>query len=366
MNSEEINDKRLINEFQGMSFSKFKKSDSIKQFVKSVNNGSIEEACYWSAELICAGHFIDLWDSIFLIVSDYIHLGNPKLPIYISLRMDNFKELVHNGYVENFLALRNNTRVRKLFVEVVVVLCLSKKKHKMESVKIHKDEFSLVNIPAKLKAPDVAFIQPYFQTGDPKELYIALNELAYHLSKKSKNALTACYWFEWIIQFQSLCKKNKDVCVCARRSFSPVDEKMQMMPIWIIWEILLAMAEENSPIISKIMVALLSLFCTKFTSASVKKRKFLIYFAISLIVDPIDMRIDIINNQDVITKAVSKIGKIYLQVKKNEIAPDTDYLFNGLERSNLDKSIEKLEAMNKLMLGQESENRVISVSESKA
>ena len=351
MNPEEINDKRLINEFKGITFSKFKKTDAIKQFLKSISNGAIEEACYWSTELICACHFIDLWDAIFLVVSDYIHLGNPKLPIYISLRVDNFKEIVHSGYLENLLPLRNNDKIRKLFVEVIVVLCLSKKKHKMESVKIHKEEFDIVNIPSKLKAPNVEFIAPYFKAGDPKELYISLNEMTYHLSNKSKNALTACYWFEWIIQFQSMCKKNKDICVCARRSFAPVDEKMQMMPIWIIWEILLERAKEKSSIIYKIMESLLKLFCTKFSTSCVKKRKFLIYFGISLLVDPIDLKVDIVSDQEIVNAIASKIGKIYAQVKKNEESPDTDYLFNGLERSNLEKSIEKIETMNKMMMG---------------
>ncbi len=351
MNPEEINDKRSINDFKGMTFSKFKKTEALKQFLKSVSNGTIEEACYWSIELICAGHYIDLWDAIFLLVSDYIHLGNPKLPIYISLRVDNFKEIIQNGYLENMLALRNNEKIRKLFLEIIVVLCLSKKKHKMESVKINKNEFELVNIPSKLKAPNIEFISPYFKNGDPKELFIALNEFTYHISNKSKNALTACYWFEWIIQFQSLCKKNKDACTCSRRTYVPVEEKLQMFPIWIIWEILLDYAKKNSSIMSKIMDSLLKLFCTKFTPACVKKRKFLIYFGISLLVEPVDLKIDIISNQEIINKLSSKIGKIYAQVKKNEEAPDTDYLFNGVERSNLEKSIEKIEALNKMMMG---------------
>ena len=78
MNSDEINDKRPINEFKGIGFSKYKKTEVIKQFLKSVNNGSIEEASYWSAELICAGHFIDLWDAIFLLVSDICSHSSTK------------------------------------------------------------------------------------------------------------------------------------------------------------------------------------------------------------------------------------------------------------------------------------------------
>ena len=95
MNKTEINDVRTIKEFKGMTFSKFKRSDVRKELIKSLTNNQIEPACYWSAELICAGLYAELWEIIFLIMGKHIHLGNPKLPTYINLRLDLFKDILN-------------------------------------------------------------------------------------------------------------------------------------------------------------------------------------------------------------------------------------------------------------------------------
>ena len=211
MNDTDINDKRNPSDFKGITFSKFQKTKVKQELINCLSSAKIESACYWTAELICAGHFSDLWEIIIIYVSRHIHLGNPKLPIYIAMRIDNFKTILSNGFIDNELRLRNNQKIRQLFAEVIVVLCLSMKKHSFEPVRIKKEEeFNMTHMASRLKAPSVEFANKIFQKDDPKELYIAINEFAYHISPESKNVMSACYWLEWLLEFDNLSKKKRE------------------------------------------------------------------------------------------------------------------------------------------------------------
>ena len=42
------------------------------------------------------------------------------------------------------------------------------------------------------------------------ELYIAINELTYHISNESLNTVD-CFWIDWIIEYDIICKKKKQL-----------------------------------------------------------------------------------------------------------------------------------------------------------
>jgi hypothetical protein len=131
-----------------------------------------------------------------------------------------------------------------------------------------------------------------------------------------------------------------------------VDEKCVKEPIWMIWDVLFAENANNTTntagISKKILKSIFELFSMRYTSGVKKKRRYLLYFAISLLTDSFNTQIEIIENKLIIDNITKKINLIYKEIKKNEEAPATDYLFNGLEKSNSEKTFEKLEVMNNM------------------
>ena len=139
--------------------------------------------------------------------------------------------------------------------------------------------------------------------------------------------------------------KNKSTC--ESRSFVKVDAKSRNDIIWILWDTILHYSNDKSKFIQQAVHSLFSLFCIKYTTASSKKRRYLLYFAVSLLTEAVRTDIELVNNKEVIQTVVKKINSIYKQIKKNEHSPNTEYLFSNVEKDNaFEKSMKKMELVN--------------------
>jgi hypothetical protein len=348
MEESEINDLRSDTDFKGFTFSKFKKSDVKSELLNSLINSKIEPACYWSAELICSNNYACLWEIILLFFSKFVHLGNLNIGVYIEMRINVFKTILNNGYADCSIKMRNNEKIRQLFCEIMCVLCDSKRRHSFDNVKIKMEDLNMLTIKDKFKAPSAEYGEEVFTTEDPKELFPFINELAYSVTVTGNNQMTACYWIEWIFEYDNRCKALKEKIFSGRRSFAEVDLKSQKDIIWIIWDIFLKESLKRSKIIQKIINSLLSLFCLKYTTNCHKKRKNLMYLAVSVLCEHFTLEKEIIRHSQIelVTVIKQKINLVYTQIKKNEESVKTDYLFTGTKSHNLENTIKKLDQMN--------------------
>lgn len=347
-----INDIR--EDFRCITFSKYKKTQVKTKLLENLTKSRIEESCYWCAELICSGHFLDIWEIILIYYGKYVHLANPKMAIYLCNRYNIFKNIMNQSIFSNILQLRNNEKIRKLFAEIISVAAISDKKHCIETVKINRvEEFDMTQMTERLKAPNVQYAESFFQPKDPTELFIAVNEFSHAISEDSKNTLVACYWIEWMIDFDVICKTRKQPCRCVRRTDYSVENKYQMDSIWLLWDSIFFYGKmKNDAWLLNVLNALVELFCIKYTTSMVKKRRHILYMAVSILTEYVNRNIEIVKDKNVVKMATENIGFIYKDIKKNEETPKTDYLFSGLhedKQKNIADSLKKMQMMQNAM-----------------
>ena len=154
---------------------------------------------------------------------------------------------------------------------------------------------------------------------DQNIFFVAINELGFHLSRDNYNGKMACYWVEWLLEYESVIKKQKQKVTCGRRSYVPVSSKDQLDIIWMVWDILMYEAKNKSTGHAKIIKALLDIFCIRWSSGVKKRRRWLIYFAVSLITEKLNTNISLFGNKEQIAYIKNKINVVYRQIKNGTI-----------------------------------------------
>lgn len=336
-----MEDIRTEKEFSGISFSGYKTSNVKTQLMKSLITGDIEPAQYWTAELICAGHLMIIWEVCFLIASKYIHRANSRLISYLAFKLQKFRTLVRAGEVETDIELRNHTEIRQLFGEIICVIALSPKQHSLDSMTIKESDFYGEKIALRCRAPNTSYADRVFRhekeskstndgkmfshsTGDPKIIYTAVNEFMYNISEEGNNLQMACFWAEWICELEAQSRKRKLKLSIVPRSNAPVDSKFTDDPVWIIWEGLFDTIsrrtnEKEKELLHKTAHDTLSLYTLRFTPTAKKRRRFLLYMLISYVIEIPSFEKAVVNQTQIVSNICKKIGAVYQQLKQYEV-----------------------------------------------
>lgn len=297
-------------DFKGKTFSGCNKLLVLKELMETIYKGDIESSCHWSVELICSGHFIDLWELVLHYIGKYIHLANPKLIIYIEIKYDLFKKIIENE--NNVLDLRNNMIIRKLFAEIVCILCLSPTKQTIEPMKVHKEDFDNT----------IKFITPPHFTCFFDEIdnvyYSAMKEFSYCISEK-KNILDACYWIEWVIGKKGP-KRNRNHM--DREFVIRIPDAYRNEGVWILWETIFYYRPHNNEFVNKVLSSLFQLFCMKYTLSSNKKRRYLLYCAVGFLLEDFPMNVSIVSDKSMVHHVTSTINEVYgeMSLKKRKLS----------------------------------------------
>jgi hypothetical protein len=97
------------------------------------------------------------------------------------------------------------------------------------------------------------------------------------------------------------------------------------------------------------MKSMIDIFSIKYTTASCKKRRYILYFAVEILCEPVPTNIELVSNKQVIQTVIDKISSIYKQIKKNEESPNTDYLFTNVEKQNtFERSLKQMDLINSM------------------
>lgn len=389
----EVFDTRPATEFRLMTFSKFKKTDVKREILQSVLNGKVEAANYWAAEMVCAGQFSELWDHLLCCMSKHISIANPKLPLYMDMRRNSYLTILKTERSADFasaaaaaaatgggdihddkegganttelLEYRNSENIRRLFAEVISVLCFSGKRPAFEYMKIDREEeFDLESWTDRLKAPSPMYANGVFRKkSDPREAFIACNEFSYALHTRQVSAAT--YWIEWILEFEMHCKKKSEKLTCDRRSIPGVPYKFQDDILWLFWEIILDVVDGNDVIDndndniqkdlydsdddnddtavlggggskkhhinnelrSRIVHALWRLFCFNYTSVAGRRRKFLMYHAVFIATEEYwNANVEIVRRRDEIQNVVAQVNNFYKIIARNAVVDNSNFL----------------------------------------
>jgi len=318
-----INDSRLVKDFKDQVFGGYKLSAASAALDKALLEDKVEPALHWGLQLLLSGTVQPLWNKLITFASKAINIYNPTLPEFLYNKTQAWLKITENPRYtkDNILVLRNHPTVRLLLAEMITVVATSKKRKATVLPRIKKEEFIIDNFKSKLAAKDNSLVDGLFQDGDPAEIRIAANEMAFQLYHG--NLAKTLYWLNWILEWEKINTKKYGKYECAARITPDVDGKFYKDVVWLIWAVLNRLRSLKFTItgssINMQVDYLWKMYCFHFTPSARARKLPLIIWAILYMIENIDMSIPLVDKPAVLFQSLLGMDKIIATLKSQEV-----------------------------------------------
>ena len=319
-----IEDTRILKDFKNQTFGGYNISKASSALDKAIIDDKIEPALHWALQLFLSGIINQLWIKLLSLASKSINIYNPKLPEFLYNKNQQWQKIVNNTKYtkDNILLLRNHPTIRLLLAELISVLVLSKK-HKLHTLPtIKKNEFIIDIFKSKLEAKDNKLVETIILDGDPSEIRISVNEMAYHIY--NRNSAKALYWLNWMIDWEKINSKKYGKYECASRTINGVDGKYFKDIVWLFWGVInkiaaLKCSYGNNSEWNKQIHYLWNLYINNFTPSTRTKKQSYMIWSILYITETIDYAVPLIDRPELLFQSLLGFDKMIVSLKSQQV-----------------------------------------------
>jgi hypothetical protein len=304
-----IYDIRTAKDFRNLTISGYKKSDVINAYQNSMINNKLEEAVRWGCELHASGLEKKIWDSLYLLITKYIHLNNPKFFIYYMKRLKDYKKIIKSFPSKNYeLFSRNNQEIRNMIGELTSISCITKKNNLFlpnSLPKLGKNFFETCELKKRMLSTGLNEMIDFFYNSTSKEMRLAINEIYINLISKKGTFDNLLYWYIWLEKMENIRKKDegdeKDILI----------DELWVMIIWRVINKYKKRLDNNSVIyIDKIH----EVYIDNFKVNHIVKKKYLIFMAFLFFRKNINLSFHLYPSEHLIIQVNGNINRMYERI----------------------------------------------------
>ncbi len=323
-----VYDMRQTKDFKTISISGYKKLDVCKAFQNSLINSKVEDALRWGVEMHCTGMNAKIWEIIYNVYLQYIHINNPNFfRYYLKRRRDYFRFI--QSYPENHeLFSRNDQSIRNLYSELISICAFSKKSPLFNNKSIPKLTQKLIydrnELKKRMMGLPIHQIYSYVDTNDPNEIKLGLNEIYSNIFQTKGNFPLFAFWISWLEQISAYKKReqnNAEISLfethqefqCIPTVIEGIKEEYQTHWVWKIWKFLIdykhhrEVSKETSLFIENAFQD----FIDDFKPAQYNRKKYLLYLSFYALKNMIHWDYTLYPRLPFIYQAIGNVNMMY-------------------------------------------------------